>query len=94
KKAKRKDGFRPNVVHIRKRSPNDIHTRIQREVTRLKSDGRVTVPLSREDTIESFAEVLELNTIYMDDMRDPKLESLIESNVRIIAKIQFFTSRR
>lgn len=67
-----------------------IRAKIQRETAVLESRRGLNSTMSPTDALIMFADVLEQNAIYLTDREDPALQPVIESLIKMSAKIRYW----
>ncbi|MEW8131378.1 MAG: hypothetical protein AB2758_20180 [Candidatus Thiodiazotropha endolucinida] len=67
-----------------------IRAKIQRETALLESRRGLNAPMSTRETLIDYADVLELNAVYMAEMENPDLQPIIESDIDMAARIRYW----
>lgn len=67
-----------------------IRAKIQRETAVLESRRGLNATMSVRDTLIDYAEVLEMNAVYLTDREDPVLQPVIESLIEMSARTRYW----
>ncbi|MCG7985032.1 MAG: hypothetical protein JAY90_20060 [Candidatus Thiodiazotropha lotti] len=92
KKTTRSSNKRPHVIEIKTTPAAEVRLKIQQEVARLQNISGLNAPMSAKDTLFDYADVLELNAVYLAGLENPALQPVIDSNIEMAAKIRYWLS--
>ena len=92
KKTTRSSSTRPHVIEIKTTPAAEVRLKIQQEVTRLQNISGLNAPMSAKDTLVNFADILELNAVYLAGLENPELQPVIDSHIEMAAKIRYWLS--
>ncbi|PUB82404.1 MAG: hypothetical protein DBP02_15240 [gamma proteobacterium symbiont of Ctena orbiculata] len=90
KKTERSTGSPPHIVKLTTTPAAEVRLKIQREVTRLHKLSGLNAPMSTRETLIDYADVLELNAVYMAEMDNLDLQPIIESDIDMAARIRYW----
>ncbi|MEW8401632.1 MAG: hypothetical protein AB2717_13070 [Candidatus Thiodiazotropha sp.] len=65
-----------------------IRAKIQRETALIKNRRGLHAPMSARDALINFADVLEQNAVFLEELNDVNVQPVIDSIVEITAKIR------
>lgn len=90
KKTVKSEDAQNNIIEITTTPSSDVRLKIQREIARLSNIEGLMAPLSARDTLINYADVIEVNVIYLAEIGDPRLQPVIDSNIELAAKIRYW----
>ncbi|MEW8156389.1 MAG: hypothetical protein AB2765_17595 [Candidatus Thiodiazotropha endolucinida] len=90
KTTERSTGSHSNIIEITTTPAARIRTKIQREIIRLDNTLGLHAPRSAQDTLINYADILELNAIYLAGKEDPALQPVVESLIDLVARIRYW----